>query len=67
VVTVLQGTDETDVTSTVHSADDATVVSDVEVEFTLSAVSRYKVYRVFVKTTIGSEVAEAFVDVEGRR
>jgi hypothetical protein len=67
VVTVLLSKDDTDKTSTIHSADDATVVSDVEVEFTLSAFGRYQAYMVYVKTTIGSEIVEAFCQMEGVR
>jgi hypothetical protein len=66
VVTVL-GRYDSDDTATIFSADDATVVSNVEVEFTLSAFSRYKWYRVYVKTTIGSEIGEAFCQMEGVR
>ena len=67
VVTVLLDKDDSDVTSTIFVADDAAVVSDVELEFTLSAFSRYKTYRVYVKVTIGSEIGEMFAYIRGTR
>lgn len=67
VVTVLLDKDDSDVTSTIFAADDAAVVSDVEVEFTLTAFSRYKTYRVYVKATIGSEIGEMFCVIRGKR
>ena len=66
-VTVLLAKDDTDLTSTIHTADDATVVSSVELEFTLTAMVRHKSYIVYVKIGIGDEVAEAFAVIRSQR
>lgn len=64
VVTVLDQ-DDTDVTATIFSADDATVVTSVEVEFTLSALVVNNRYRVFIKGTIDSLVGECWTYLDG--
>jgi hypothetical protein len=66
IITVLDQ-DDTDVTSTIFSADDATVVSSVEVEFTLSALVINNRYRVFVKGTINSLVGECYTVLTAER
>ena len=64
VVTVLDQ-DDASATSTVFSADDATVISNVEGEFTLSAVTAGDRYRVFVKGTIDGLIGQCWVYVDG--
>lgn len=66
-VTVLLNRDESDVTTTIHAADDATVVSNTEVEFTLAAFSRYKTYTVYVKATSNSLIEECYVQIRGTK
>jgi hypothetical protein len=66
VVTVLDQ-DNSDVTATIFSADDATVVDDTEVEFTLSAITTGDKYRVFIKGTINSLIGEAWTYIHGER
>lgn len=56
--------DDTDVTSTLCSGGGA-VVSDYEVEFTITAVTAQKAYRVFVKTTINSLIGECWTKLIG--
>lgn len=64
VITVLDQ-DNQDVTTTIFSADDATVVSSTEVEFTLSSMTAGDRYRVFIKGTINSLVGEAWTFIDG--
>jgi hypothetical protein len=56
--------DDTDVTSTL-CAGGGSVVSDYEVEFTITSVSAQKAYRVFVKATINSLIGECWTFVHG--
>jgi hypothetical protein len=63
VITILDN-DDTDVTSTLCAAGGA-VVSDYEVEFTITAVSAAVKYRVFIKSTIDSLVGECWTFLIG--
>lgn len=56
--------DDTDVTSTLCAAGGA-VVSNYEVEFTITAVSAQKRYRCFVKATINSLIGECWTFIDG--
>ena len=56
--------DDGDVTATLCSAGGA-VVSDYEVEFTITAVTAGDKYRVFVKGTVDSLIEECWTFVEG--
>ena len=63
VITILDE-DDTDVTSTLCSGGGA-VVSDYEVEFTITAITAQKAYRVFVKSTINSLIGECWTKLIG--
>ena len=59
--------DLTDVTATVFSADDAAIIDNVEVQFTLSAFTIGDKYRVFIKGTIDSLIGECWTYIDGER
>ena len=63
-VVLILDEDDTDVTSTLCSGGGA-VVSDYEVEFTVTAVSAGKRYRVFVKATVDSLVGQCWTFLDG--
>ena len=63
VVTILDE-DDGDVTATLCSGGGA-VVSDYEVEFTVTAVGAGKRYRIFVKSTINSLIGECWTFLDG--
>lgn len=63
VVTILDE-DDTDVTSTL-CAGGGSVVSNYEVEFTVTSVSAQKRYRCFVKCTINSLIGECWTFIDG--
>lgn len=63
VVTILDE-DDTDVTSTLCSGG-GSVVSNYEVEFTITSVSAQKRYRCFVKATINSLIGECWTFIDG--
>ena len=56
--------DDNDVTSTLNAGGGA-VVSSYEVEFTITAVSPDKRYRVFMKATVDSLIAECWTFLDG--
>ena len=63
-VIVILDEDDTVVTSTLCSGGGA-IVSDYEVEFTITAVSPDKRYRVYIKATVDSLVGECWTYLDG--
>lgn len=63
-VVLITDEDSTDVTSALCASGGA-VVSDYEIEFTITAVNPDKRYRVFVKGTVNSLVAECWTFLDG--
>ena len=56
--------DDNDVTSTLCASGGA-IVTDYELEFTITAVSADKRYRVFVKATVNSLIGECWTFLDG--
>ena len=56
--------DDLDVTATLCSGGGA-VVSDYEIEFTITAIAAQKAYRVYVKSTINSLIGECWTKLVG--
>ena len=65
VITILDE-DDNDVTSTLN-AGGGSIISNYEVQFDLTAVSAGKRYRVFVKATVDSDIAEAWTFLDGEK
>ena len=63
-VVLILDEDDTDVTSTLCSGGGA-VVSDYDVEFTVTAVGAGKRYRVFVKATINTLIGQCWTFLDG--